>query len=247
MAKEPLRQQLSWLYKLQEHDRELLSIHKRYQEIPRHIKQLETIVTKFNTEITTKSEELAEVEKSLRSMNAEIEMNDVQRQKYKNEQRTVTTNDQYNALENQIDFLYQKDSDTEEEILELMETADSLKEEIAGLEIEVSRENEITDKKKLEYQEEQKNLIKLIDEKKQQRSHFLNNIDKEISTLYHNWVNKRKGDFLSLGKNATCGSCRLTIQPQNLKEAQKYEKLVFCTSCKRVLYVEPLSSEFPYP
>lgn len=247
MANESLRQQLSLLYQLQEHDRELLSIHERFNSIPQHIKQLEENVTKFKTDITTKSDELAEVEKSLRSKNAHLEMNEEQRQKYRNEQLEVTSNDAYNALENQIEFLDQKDDETEGEILELLETVDQLKEELADLEAEVARENENNNKKTSEYQKERKNLKALIDEKMQQRTQYLPKIDKQLTILYHRWIERRKGDFVSLGKNGTCGSCRLTIQPQNLKEAQKYDKLVYCTSCKRVLYVEPPSSDIPYP
>ncbi len=247
MAIGSLRQQLAVLYQLQEHDRELLSMHQRFQGIPQQIKQLEDSVTKFKTEMNAKSDELAEVDKSLRSKNAELEMNEVQREKYKTEQRAVTTNEQYTALDNQIEFLDQKDSETEEEILELMEKSDRLTEELTDLEADVAREDEKTAEQRLEYQEEQNSLKKLIDEKTKQRSQYLPEINKELIRLYHNWVNRRKSDFLSLGKNGTCGSCRLTIQPQNLKEAQKYEKLVYCTSCKRLLYVEPLSSDIPYP
>lgn len=247
MANGSLRQQLVELYKLQEHDRELLSLHQRSQTIPRQLKQLEDSVTKFKTEMNKVSDELAEVEKSLRSKNAELEINDVQREKYKTEQRTVTTNEQYTALENQIEFLDQRDSETEEEILELMEKSDQLKDALTDHEAEVAREDEKTAEMKIKYLEEQKNLKELMDEKIKQRSQYLPKISKELSTLYHNWVNRHNSDFVSLGKNGTCGSCRLTIQPQNLKEALKYEKLVYCSSCKRLLYVEPLSSNVQYP
>lgn len=247
MANGSLRQQLALLYKLQEHDRELLSMHQRLKTIPRQLEQLEDTVTKFKTDMTEKSDELAEVEKSLRSKNTELEMNDTQREKYKNEQRTVTTNEQYTALENQIDFLDQKDLETEEEILELMEQSDQLKEELTSLEADVAREDEKNAESKSEIQMEQKNLEKLITEKTKGRVQYLPKINKELSKLYHNWVNRRKSDFVSLGKDGTCGSCRLTIQPQNLNEAQKYEKLVYCTSCKRLLYVEPHPSDGQYP
>ncbi len=247
MSNDSLRQQLAVLYQLQEHDRELLSIHERFNSIPRHIKQLEASVTKHKTDISVKSDELAEVEKSLRSKNADLEINEVQREKYKQEQREVSSNEAYIALENQIEFLDQKDDETEGEILELMETVDQLKEDLTNLKEEVEREDEVTNKKTDEFQKERLNLKSLIDEKMEARTQFLPKIDKMLRTLYHRWIERRKGDFVSLGKNGTCGSCRLTIQPQNLKEAQKYEKLVYCTSCKRVLYVEPASADIPYP
>ena len=247
MANESLRQQLAVLYQLQTHDRELLSFHEQLKAIPRHIQQLKANVTKFQTEITEKSEQLAEVEKMLRSKNAELEMNATQREKYKDEQRIVTSNEAYTALENQIEFLDDKDAETEEEILELMEKAELLKEELTELESELAREDEKTSEKTVQFQEEQQTLKARIAEKMEQRTQYLPKIDKKLATQYHRWIERQKTDFVAIGKNGTCGSCRLTIQPQSLKEAQKYEKLVYCSSCKRVLYVEPLSSDIPFP
>ena len=247
MANESLRQQLANLYKLQEHDRELLSFHQRLTEIPKHIKKLEISVTKFKTDISTKSDELAEIEIKLRSMNVELETNEEQREKFRNEQREVTSNDAYAALENQIEYLDQKDAETEEQILELMEKVDLMKEELDKLNDEVTSEDEIKSKKTAEFRKEQKALKADIDKRIQQRSQFLPKIDKKLGYQYQKWIEKNKGDFVALGKNGTCGSCRLTIQPQSLKEAQKFEKLVYCSNCKRVLYVEPLSTDEPYP
>ena len=247
MANKDLQPQLAWLYKLQEHDRELLSFHKQLQTIPKQIAQLEAGVTKYKVEITTKTEELGEIEKNLRSLNAKLKMNEEQKEKYRNEQRTITTNKEYAALENQIEFLDEQGGETEEEILELMEKVDQYKDELTALESQAASEDKKTDEKTKEYREEQKNLKANIDQKMEQRKEFFPKIEKNLSTQYQRWLEKRKSDFVALGRNGTCGSCRLTIQPQNLKEAQKYEKLVYCTSCKRLLYVEPESSEIPYP
>lgn len=247
MVNESLRQQLALLYELQEHDRELLSFHQRLQTIPRHIEQLEATVTKYRKNITAKSDELAEVEKGQRSKNAELEMNEVQREKYRNEQREVTTNEAYIALENQIEFLDKKDSETEEEILELMEKGDQLKAELEELEADIAHEDEKTSEKISEFRSEQKNLEAQINKKLEQRNSFLPKIDKKLSTQYHRWRERHKTNFIALGKNGTCESCRLTIQPQNLKEAQKYEKLVYCSSCKRLLYVEPADPKISFP
>ena len=246
MANESLRQQLALLYQLQEHDRELLSFHQRLQVIPRHIELLEATVTKYKENITAKSEELAEVEKLQRSKNTDLEMNAVQREKYKKEQREVTSNEAYTALENQIEFLDEKDSETEEEILELMEKGDQLKAKLDELEDDVVREDEKTTEKTSEFRSEQKDLETQINEKLKQRNTFLPKIDEKLSKQYHRWMERHKTDFVALGKNGTCGSCRLTIQPQNLKEAQKYEKLVYCSSCKRVLYIEIPDSDISY-
>lgn len=247
MANGSLRQQLAWLYELQQHDRELLSYHKQLQTIPRQIAQLEASVTKYKAAIDAKNEELGEIEKNIRSLNATLEMNEVQREKYKGEQRVVSSNDAYNALENQIEFLDKKDGETEEEILELMEKVDQHKDELTQLEAKSASEDQKTADKTQEFREEQKTLRANIDQKMEKRKEYFPKIDKNLSKQYQRWMERKKTDFVALGKNGTCGSCRLTIQPQNLNEAQKYDKVVYCSNCKRVLYVDPESSDIPYP
>ena len=257
MANESLRQQLALLYQLQERDSELLSIQQKLQTIPRQIEQLEAGVAKYEADIAAKSEELAEVEKVQRAKNAEIEMNAVQREKYQTEQRTATSNEAYNAFERQIEFLDEQDDAAEDTILTLMEESDRLKKELAELDVEVNREKEKTATETEQFRQELRTLETERAEKLKQRKAFLPKIDKVRRDEYHRWVKAQltsesgmkrlKSGFMALGKDGTCGSCRIAIQPQTLKEAQKYEKPVYCSSCKRLLYVEPVTPDVPFP
>ena len=165
MANASLRQQLALLYQLQERDSELLSIHQKLQDIPSLIARLEATVTKYEEDLAAKSAELAEVEKTQRSRNAEIEMNAVQREKYRTEQRDVTSNEAYTALERQIEYLDEKDEEAEDVILLLMEESDRLKQELAELEVEVNREKEKTDTNTEQLRQELRTLETERDEK----------------------------------------------------------------------------------
>lgn len=257
MANESLRQQLALLYQLQERDLELLSIHQKLQDIPHQITQLEAGVKKYKEDIEAKSAELAETEKVQRAKNAELEMNAVQREKYQTEQRTVDSNEAYTALERQIEFLDTQDEEAEETILNLMEEGDRLKKELAELDVEVNREEEKTETETNQLRQEMGTLETEKDKKLEQRKAFLPKINTELRDKYHRWMKaqfanrssvvKRKTDFVALGKNGTCSSCRIGIQPQTLKEAQKYQKPVYCSNCKRLLYVEPAKPDAPFP
>ena len=257
MANETLRQQLALLYQLQERDLELLSIQQKLQTLPRQIQELEAGVAKYEADIAVKSEELAETEKAQRSKNAEIEMNAVQREKYQTEQRTVTSNDAYTALERQIDFLDEQDGEAEDAILLLMEESDQLKKELADLDVQVDSEKEKAATETKQFRQELRDLEIKREEKMKERKAFLPKIEKVRRDEYHRWMKaqlasesgaaRAKSGFIALGRDGTCGSCRIAIQPQTLKEAQKYEKQVYCSSCKRLLYVEPVASDVPFP
>ncbi len=264
MSNESLRQQLARLYRLQERDSELLSIHQKLQDIPRQIAQLEAGVTESEEETAAKSAEVAEVEKEQRAKNAELEMNAEQREKYKNEQRSVTSNEAYTALERQIEFLDDKDVETEDVLLNLMEDHDRLKAELTELEAKVTEEKEKADTDTEQLRQELQTLEAERDEKMKARRAFLPKIDKARRDEYNRWMKaqlssrsgaaRAKTGFIALGKKgtgpdkkSTCSACRMAIQPQTFKEAQKYEKLVYCSSCKRLLYVEPPTPDIPFP
>ena len=184
-------------------------------------------------------------------------MNAEQREKYKNEQRNVTSNEAYTALERQIEYLDDKDAETEDVLLNLMEDHDRLKAELAELETKVSQEKEKADTHTEKLRQELQTLEAERDEKMKARKAFLPKIDKVRRDEYHRWMKaqmasesgaaRAKAGFIALGKDGICSTCRIAIQPQTLKEAQKYEKLVYCSSCKRLLYVEPATPDIPFP
>ena len=257
MANESLRQQLALLYQLQKRDSELLTIQQKLQDIPNQIKQQQAEVAKHEVDLAAKAAELAEVEKTQRTKNAEIEMNAVQREKYQDEQRTVTSNEAYTALERQIEFLDQQDEEAEDTILILMEESDQLKQELGELEVLVNQEKEKTATETEQLRQELRTLETQKDEQLKQRKEFLPQIDKVRRDEYHRWMKaqlasqsgaaRARAGFIALGKNGTCSTCRIAIQPQTLKEAQKYEKPVYCSSCKRLLYVEPATPDGTFP
>lgn len=257
MANESLRQQLALLYQLQERDSKLLTIQQKLQDIPNQIELLQATVAKHEVDLAAKSAELAEADKTQRAKNAEIEMNAVQREKYQDEQRTVTSNEAYTALERQIEFLDQQDEEAEDTILILMEESDQLKQELAELETLVNQEKEKTAAETEQLRQELRALETERVEQLKQRKEFLPQIDKVRRDEYHRWMKaqlasqsgaaRAKVGFIALGKNGTCSSCRIAIQPQTLKEAQKYEKPVYCSSCKRLLYVEPATPDVSFP
>ena len=257
MANESLRQQLALLYQLQKRDSELLTIQQKLQDIPNQIEQQQAEVAKHEVDLAAKAAELAEVEKTQRTKNAEIEMNAVQREKYQDEQRTVTSNEAYTALERQIEFLDQQDEEAEDTILILMEESDQLNQELGELEVLVNQEKEKTATETEQLRQELRALETRKDEQLKQRKEFLPQIDKVRRDEYHRWMKaqlasqsgaaRARAGFIALGKNGTCSTCRIAIQPQTLKEAQKYEKPVYCSSCKRLLYVEPATPDGTFP
>ena len=121
----------------------------------------------------------------------------------------------------------------------------------------MNREKEKTAAETAQLRQELQNLEADRDENLKKRKAFLSEIDKGLRDEYRRWMKaqfanqsgaaRSKTGFVALSKKGICTSCRIAIQPQTLKEAQKYQKQVYCSSCRRLLYVEPATSDVPFP
>ena len=257
MANTFSREQLVLLYQLQTRDQKLLAIYQKIQDIPRAIAQLESEVVKSEEDRAVKSEELAGVEREQRAKNAELEMNAVQREEYKEKQRGITSNEAYTALERQLEFLDLADGEAEDAILELMVKSDKLKAELADLEADVDRERAKLTAEATELEQQLKDLEAERATQLKQRKEFLPEIEEDLRKEYQRWMKAKsanlsgaalaKAGFVALSRDGICESCRLAIQPQTLKEAREFKKKVYCSSCKRLLYVEPTTPDTAFP
>ncbi|MDE0506578.1 MAG: C4-type zinc ribbon domain-containing protein, partial [Candidatus Poribacteria bacterium] len=158
--------------------------------------------------------------------------------------REVKTNKEYQALDNEIGFLQKKEAEVEDAILGIMLDIDRFQEELRQEQVSFDAEKEKAGNRKTTYEQEGKDLDAQVVEQQDERKRFSPDIDKNLMSSYQAWGRRNKSAFVSIVKNNACGGCRIAIPPQTLKEARKFEKVVQCSSCKRILYPLPEEEEF---
>jgi predicted nucleic acid-binding Zn-ribbon protein len=239
MPNSHLQDQLGLLHQLQQLELAILSLHQQRQAIPLKIANLEDELQVHQNALDAKKEALAEAERELRSKNAELTDQQEQRQKYETQLREVKTNKEYQALDNEIRFLQEKEAEIEDAILGIMLDIDRLHEELRQAQASFDAEKEKVGNRKATYEQEERELEAAVAAQQQERKRFSPDIDKDLMTGYQAWGRRSKTAFVSIVINNACGGCRIAIPPQTLKEARKFEKVVQCSSCKRILYPLP--------
>ena len=238
-----LREQLRLLYELQQIDAEILTLDNKLKSVPLKIKKADQQLQIHQQKLQEKQAQLVDAEKVQRSKTAELEMEGEQRSKYQAQLREVKSNREYQALDKEISFIEVKEAEIEDEILSAMLQIDQLNEELAQQQKEFGDEQKKHNAQKAEYEQEAKDLKAEIVKWGGKQQDFLHQIDPGLMNQYQARFKRYRKGLVSLVVENACGNCHLTIPPQTLQEARKYEQFIHCGSCRLILYIPPPSPE----
>ena len=240
-----LQEQLRLLYEFQQIDAEILTLDNKLKSIPLKIKRAEAQLQLHQRKLEEKQAQLADTEKLQRSKTAELEMEGEQRSKYQAQLREVKSNKEYQALDKEISFIEVKESEIEDAILSAMLQIDQLNEELAQQQKEFGAEQEKHNAQKTAYEQEAKNLKAAIVKWQGKQQDFAHQIDSGLIDQYQARFKRYRKGLVSLVVENACGNCHLTIPPQTLQEARRYEQLIRCGSCRLILYIPPTPDDVP--
>ena len=199
-------------------------------------------------ELTTQEENLknslAEKEELLKKTTVDIETSEniiatsqekINTLKDKLTDGSISTNKEYDAMMETIDYEKNLVSEKETELLTLMETKDTLSKEI-----EEDKSNLDTLIQDLASKKEalESKLSEVSDEKhslEEERNNIIKNIDDSILAQYQTIYEARNGVAVAEILDDSCGECGSFIPAQLVNEALA-KQVVFCGNCGRFVY-----------
>ena len=148
---------------------------------------------------------------------------------------SISTNKEYDAMMDSIDYEKNLVSDKETELLTLMETKDILSKEIEEDKnnLDTLIEDLSTKKKALESKlaevSEEKNALDI------ERANIVQGIDSNVLSQYDVIYEARNGVALAAVLDNNCEACGAFVPAQLVNEALA-KKIVFCSNCGRFLF-----------
>ena len=148
---------------------------------------------------------------------------------------SISTNKEYDAMMETIDYEKNLISEKETELLTLMELKENLSKEIEEdkSNLDTLIQDLISKKQSLESK-----LSEVSDEKnalEKERNSIIDNIDENTLAQYRTIYEARKGVAVAEILDDSCGECGAFIPPQIVNEALA-KQVVFCGNCGRFLY-----------
>ena len=224
------------LIKLQNIDTKLKDLNDLLGDLPSKVEDLNNQEESTKNSISSKKNRSKELDLEISKMDLNISHASEKIEKLKDQLFLVTNNKQYDALMTEIDHLKGERTNSENQLIDLMEEKESTTQSIDSMESELQSlsENLNVRRKKLESvieeSAEEKSLLQ------EERDQNIKDIDQNMLEVYNRVIEHRGGLAVVKLQGSACGGCGAHIPPQTVSEVRAKSAVHTCGVCGRFLY-----------
>jgi len=230
---------LQTLIELQKLDNFIRALKAEIHSLPRKISAIENQLTEHIQRVEIDKKKLADGQRARRKRESDISGLKEKISRHKDQMLEVKTNEQYRALQHEIEFHEKDIRKLEDEILAEMIESESLEKQLKENERNLATERANT-------QEEVRaaERIKQEDEAKlqvteQRRLEAQKGLSADVYFGYQRILNARKGTAVAEVLNGACAACHVRLRPQAFNDVQLNQGILNCESCGCILYFVP--------
>lgn len=228
---------LQTLVELQEVDSIILNLQQKIAEFPQLVQRLDQQLVDWENNLTMMRTRLEEQEKLRRTKELDVESRTEQIKKYQGQLLQVKTNKEYSALLTEINGLKTKNSLTEDDILELMESIERAKKAIAETQKEVEQDKVKIARVKKEKEAEQIDVENVLQTHQEQRQQLTTSVEEKVLKEYAKLLKLRNGVAVTaVAEEGVCTGCHVALTPQVFAEVKTGDYLHRCPICFRFLH-----------
>jgi predicted nucleic acid-binding Zn-ribbon protein len=163
---------------------------------------------------------------------------ETKRSKYKGQLMEVKTNKEYTAVLHEIEGVERDIKAREDVVLEEMERAEGLVQEVRREEADFKGVEADAGKEKAELAARAAEREAVAARLRQEREAVAASVPEDALALYAR-VAKQRGSAVAEAREGMCEACHVRMRLQIWVEVKKNERLFQCESCSRVLFYEP--------
>lgn len=232
-----MKDQLRLIFELNQMDLKMDEIREFLEGIPARREKEEGEIRERKTVLEERSTRLAEIEKLRREKEGEVELSESRLKEFQGKLSQIKTNKEYQAALKEIAETKKTDKTIEDQILELMTKADSLKQEKKEFEEALAAKLASYEEEKGKLEAEEKRFLGLVRELEDERKKHLASIDPKVLALYQK-IKRVRRDAVAFVDRGACQGCNMNVPPQLYIEIQKLKAVHACPSCHRILYLQ---------
>ena len=224
------------LIKLQNIDTKLKDLNDLLGDLPSKVEDLNNQEESTKNSISSKKIRSKELDLEISKIDLNISHASEKIEKLKDQLFLVTNNKQYDALMTEIDHLKGERTNSENQLIDLMEEKESITQSIDSMESELQSlsENLNIRRKKLESVIEESAEEKSLLQK--ERDQNIKDIDQNMLKIYNRVIEHRGGLAVVKLQGSACGGCGAHIPPQTVSEVRAKSAVHTCGVCGRFLY-----------
>jgi predicted nucleic acid-binding Zn-ribbon protein len=229
---------LEKLVRLHRAESEMKRVESELAGVPRLRQQLEARVAGERARLEAARTALEASQKARKHHEAAVQDLETQRSKYKSQLMDVKTNKEYTAMLHEIEAVERDIRTREDQILEEMERAESLAQDVKREEAAFKGVEGETKVERAEVDAREARLTAEATRAAAERDEAEAAVPEEALRRYQR-VLKLRGTGVSEARDGICQTCHVKVRLQVWAEIRRNETLIECDSCSRILYYEP--------
>lgn len=221
---------------LQERDRQLSQLHAELDQIPPQRAALQSRVAQAQATLDAARLRTRHLEADRKQLEIEVEGRKQQIEKYALQQFQTKRNEEYRALNHEIDGCKAAIVTLEDRQLELMEEAEAVQKTMAAARHQVDEHQREASRMLADLEAREHNLRQQHRELDQGRSALAGEVDPGLLAQYER-LRKTKGERAVVGvEHGACGGCHMGLPAQVVLACRASTDLTQCPNCGRILF-----------
>jgi hypothetical protein len=227
---------LKTVIELQQLDAEIAEFSAQIELLPKEIQAIETQLNEFIHAHEERKQRLAKNLKERKDLETEIQAIRAKISKHKDQLYEVKTNEQYKAMQKEIEGEESKVRGFEDQILEKMVEAEDLEAHIREAAARLDSEKARVAAQIQKLQAERQVDVDKRNELQARRDADAASIDPALLAEYERLRRGKRGQAMAQVRNGMCAACNVMLRPQLFNEVRNNESIIPCEQCGRILY-----------
>lgn len=238
---------LEHLIVLQRLDSAAQDAKRRLAEEPEREKAYEAELAAARDVVAGAKARLAESQGVRREHEKTVALHQGRLSKFREQAMAVKTNQEYHAVQKEIEFAQTEMKAAEDQVLERMLEADDLTAAIKRAEAELVAEQKKIDAARKAMTAESAELKATLERVAAERADVVRSLTPQVLSQFELVSSRRNGIAVAEARDGICTICHVRMRPQVFNTVRRNEEIVQCDSCNRFLYFVPVPAPPPAP
>jgi predicted nucleic acid-binding Zn-ribbon protein len=233
---------LGQLYRLQTRIRFVQEREKKRDTVPMDLVEVDREYQEKVQAVAGLNERLVQAELERRKAEGELADLKEKLKKFQTVLRSVQSSREYSAALNEIDAVEKSIRSTEDRFLELEEEIETARTDLTNREATLPAETAQHEERLKDWRAEQKAINEELAGARDEIQRLESEIPPRDRAEFHRLVDKKHGLAVVLVVGSSCSACHVKVRPAAMQQLKQGREIIYCDSCKRILYYEPQSS-----
>jgi uncharacterized protein len=236
---------LKQLIRLQAIDVSIQELRVRIDKFPGISKALDEKLKSAQTAVENTKEKAKSNQGTRKKLEGEIASIEGKISKYRDQMMSVKTNEEYRALQHEIEHAQLAIRKVEDEILNLMMDAETGQADLKVAESHLKEDQQKVNAERKQLEEENKRDLSALEAYLKERKEIESSVSSDLISRYERVRKHRGGIGVAAARNEVCEICQVRIRPQVYQEIHKNDQIIACDACQRILY-DPENLDHPF-